>query len=440
MNKQEDTRLADMKRMFDDIPIPSSKLDDAIQAGFLKAKSTPQKRNRKKTWLTGIVAAAILLLGFFATIRSSPTFANYISAIPGMEKLVELVQHDKGMLSAVEHNYYQKLDVSQMKNGTKFSIDGVIADENGIIIFYTVHSKEKQTTVSVSSSSLDLKAKTGKQPVLASISSGYSHHARGERSHSGTLEIFYQTPLTAKELELSVKVQGDSIREDYKIPFALTKSLQEKKVYHVNKPVEIEGQKLTIQDITVYPLRVAVHLKMDPSNQKQLLEFTDMRLVDEKREVWSKIMNGLTASNISEDERIIYLQSNYFHEPKKLYLVLNKIQAINKDEKYLIVDTETEKIIKQPKANIFNGMKVEGSELLFDTNVKNNFRYGLFSEVKDGDGRDVEISSSGSEGRDDQFQRYNITIPNVKQYKNPLSIELSFFPTWIEGDVQIRVK
>src|ERR1700730_16497879 len=65
----------------------------------------------------------------------------------------------------------------------------------------------------------------------------------------------------------------------------------------------------------------------NPHNTKRILNFDDLRLVDENGTTWNKINDGETAKQISKDESIIYLQSNYFRNPKKLSLVINKIQA-----------------------------------------------------------------------------------------------------------------
>lgn len=151
----------------------------------------------------------------------------------------------------------------------------------------------------------------------------------GKTTNTGTIELSFENPLTARKFELNIKGRGDKQLESFVLQFELRKPIQEKKTYKLNKKVTIEGQKITFLDATIYPIRIAVHVKMDPNNSKKLLNFDDLRLVDENGETWNKIANGVTASKISDDEAIYYLQSNYFREPKELYLVLNKIQAVD---------------------------------------------------------------------------------------------------------------
>ncbi|MDH4615729.1 DUF4179 domain-containing protein [Brevibacillus sp. AY1] len=48
------------------------------------------------------MTASALLVGFFFSIRLSPVVAAYVSHIPGMEKLVDLIRDDKGLQRATE--------------------------------------------------------------------------------------------------------------------------------------------------------------------------------------------------------------------------------------------------------------------------------------------------------------------------------------------------
>ena len=59
-----------------------------------------------------------------------------------------------------------------------------------------------------------------------------------------------------------------------------------------------------------------------------------------KMERFGSILSGISGRGVGEFEQIIFLQSNYFEKPKELYLRINKLQALNKDEKTVIIDTE----------------------------------------------------------------------------------------------------
>ncbi|WHY87271.1 DUF4179 domain-containing protein [Neobacillus novalis] len=427
-----------LKNMYDNVQVPLDSLDEAIFAGFQKAKSEAKRKSRRKRWVFTLAAAAIILLGFFTSIRLSPAFANYITVIPGMEKLVDLIRDDKGKLLAVENDYYEKIGVSQEKNGIKLTLDGAIADENGLVLFYTLETKAKLEALQ--NKSVRLESLDGKKLDIGSISMGSSLY-KGETTNSDMFEFYFQSPLAAKELELKVSVEGTNLKEEFTLKFNLTKEIQKKKSYTLNKTVTIEGQKIKFLNADVYPLRAAVHVKMDPKNTKRILSFEDLRLVDENGETWNKISNGTVSSNISPDEFILYLQSNYFQEPKKLYLVLNKLQAIDKDEVNVVVDPKKLQILKQPKGGHLSDLRVADNYLIFNFHTEKEFHYFLFSEIKDGNGERIESGSSyKSEGNEQRDAEIGVYIPDLEKQAGPISLELTAYPSWIKGNEKIKIK
>ncbi|WP_042357084.1 DUF4179 domain-containing protein [Bacillus rubiinfantis] len=431
----------ELKNLYDNIQVPIELLDKAIFTGLEKAKAEEkQQQTRRRKWLVLSTTVAVILIGFFTSVRLSPAFAHYISAFPGMEKVIELIAADKGRMQAVENDYYQKVDVSQEKNGLKFTVDGVIADENGLVLFYTVSSKEKQTrfeTGDVQLSSLD----GGNLDLSSTLTGGVTYTDKGENSHSDMYEFYFKTPLKAKKLELKAFAKGNSQKEEFTLRFELNKELQPKKAYVINKTVEIEGQKILFEKAEVYPLRVAIHLKMDPKNTKKLLNFDDIRLVDEHGETWNKISNGITANPISADETIIYLQSNYFREPQELYLVLNKIQAVDKGEAFVVVDTKTQQIQKQPKGNHLRNLRIEGNELIFDLHTEKRFSAFPFSTIKDASGREIQSDHGFTrEGDQKGITTFGVGIPQLEKQQNQLSLELSYYPIWIKGNEKVKIK
>ncbi|WP_442598887.1 DUF4179 domain-containing protein [Neobacillus sp. D3-1R] len=440
MFKNEEEKLNEYKKMYDQIPISIESLDQAILAGFQKAKVEEKRKPSRKKWMYSLTAAAILLIGFFTSIRMSPAFADYITVIPGMEKVVELIRYDKGMMSAIENDYYQPIGAFEENKGLKVTIDGAIADESGMVLFYTLESNEKVKELYIDKAIIE--SLNGEKLDLSSISYGSSHFSQeGERSYHGTLDYFFKKPIKLGEYKLNLQLKGD-IESSYTIPFTLNKEMQTKKTYQINKTVEIEGQKMTFLTATVQPLRVAVHLKMDPNNTKKILEFKDLRLVDENGEAWNKNTNGTSASRISDDEEIIYLQSNYFRKPKELYLVMDKLQAIDKAEKYVVVDTEKQQILKQPKGEILKSVKVSGDHLDFTMKNGEDFPYFVFGKIMDGNGTEIHPETSYFSGIGEQEieKEFGVQIANLKNQKGPLSFEISFFPAWIEGKVKVKLK
>ncbi|WP_316570844.1 DUF4179 domain-containing protein [Neobacillus sp. YIM B06451] len=432
----EEEKLADYKRIVDGLPVPENLVDDAILKGFEKGRREKNKSKQRMRSLFSIAAVAVILISFFTSIRLSPAFAGYVSELPGLAKLVDLIQGDKGIIAALESEYDQEIGVSSTKDGVTFTITRAIADETGLLLFYTIDTQTERKELIIQDARL--KNTDGKKFLLGSASFGMPHYSlEGERSFTGSMDFTFQEPLEAKSFNLIVKIEG----KEHEVDFKLNKEISSKKEYTLNKTVSIEGQKITFEKVEIYPLRVAIHVKMDPNNSKRILSFDEIRLVDEHGETWNKISNGITASGgVADDKRILYVQSNYFREPRELYLIPGKIQAVDKSDAYLIVDTEKKTILKQPHPGKFSSAKVSnGNNLSIKLETEREFNYHPFGVIRDADGKEVMTDGSTKYGLEG-YSEFGISIPNLKKYKNPLSLELNFYPAWINSEEKIRIK
>jgi Family of unknown function (DUF5643)/Domain of unknown function (DUF4179) len=440
MFEKEEKQLSAIRKRYQELPVPDDQLEEAIMKGFHQAKAaSPKKKIIKRGWLPGL-AAALLLLGFLTSIRVSPAFANYVAEMPGMEKLVDLIRYDKGWISAVENDYMQPLGISQEKNGIRVTLDGAIRDERGLVVFYTVESEEKQV---LHTKSIHITDHDGEElPVSFSGSGDSSYTDEPVKSVNGTADYLFSEDLKGKEFKAEAEVKTTNGIETFEIDFKVEGPKVKKKVYPLNETVSIEGQKITFKDIAIYPLRVAIHVAFDPENSKKIFALEDLRLVDENGEAWSGIANGVAAQDIKENEKIIYLQSNYFKEPKELYLALNKVMAVDKEDAEVVINTETKEIVKQPKGDKLSGLVLNGEDLSVQVRAGEKYNHQLFAAAKDAEGRDLYGGRSFYHGSDSLYQEFGVSLSEADpaQYKNPISLELSAFPSWIEGEVKLRLE
>ena len=64
------------------------------------------------------------------------------------------------------------------------------------------------------------------------------------------------------------------------------------KEYDLNKIVEIDGQRITIKKVKVYPTRIGVDIETAIENSKTLFTFEDLRFENENGDVWAGVTNG----------------------------------------------------------------------------------------------------------------------------------------------------
>jgi hypothetical protein len=436
MFEKEEKQLQELKQHYDDIPIPTS-IDEHILKGIHRAKK--KKRYSSMKW--GSLAASLFIVILLTSIRVSPTFAGYISNIPGLEKVVELVRFDKGLISAIENDFYQEINASREHDGIKITIDGAIVDEQKMVLFYTLESD--QNIKSVFPDKISLQDENGKDIEKIGVSyGGFQDLIKGEPV-SNTLDFHFEEQNLQESLILSVKLSD--IDSTWDIPFTIDQSKYQgmKEEIVLNETVSIEGQKITFEQVTILPTRVAVELKYDKSNTKQIFAFEDLRLVDENGERWNGISNGVSASIPSDNERIIYLQSNYFKKPKELYLEFSSVRALDKGELEVVVDTASNELLKAPQDGMLSSVEKRGHDLAFSLNTSHpsdeDFHYDLLSnEYMDQTGKVFRSNSSFSSGGPDG-KEIGLVLENL-DYQGPLTFTIVDYPSRISEPVRIKIK
>ncbi|MFD1031622.1 DUF4179 domain-containing protein [Metaplanococcus flavidus] len=442
MYENEEKKLNDFKDRLQQIPLPLEAADGAIIQGLERAKREKmQKRVTRKRTLWSLAAVALLVLTLAATIRVSPAFANAVASIPGMEKFVELIQNDKGLNAVFENDYYQPIGESQTVGSATLTIDGVILDESGMNIFYTIQSAVEMEDIVIDTPVLE----NQQEIPLGGIS--YNHPVTQEDSpkiYTDILGFNFQEPMKFDSLDfiLDLKVTVDGEDFDFSMPFTVPENVEPSVTYDMHQEVEVEGQKFSVEEVTVHPLRVGIKISFDPNNTKKILQFEDMRLEDENGEVWGSILNGLSATgDIDEGEMIFYLQSNYFEAPDELYLRINKMQAVDIEDSYFLVDTDKNLLLHSPKDGRLELIQSSrtGFEMTLKIDSEDGFPYGLDRKISDTNGEPMVMQYSGLSSPQEGVQSISIGFEG-NGYANPVRVDLFAYPNYINGDVKIELK
>ncbi|WP_166462377.1 DUF4179 domain-containing protein [Psychrobacillus vulpis] len=435
MFEKEEKMLNESKKKLEQTEIPDHQINDAIQQGILKAKD--KKRKRKKTLWT-LTVAALLILTFITSIRVSPAFANAVASIPGMERFVHLIQFDKGLEAIIENEYYEPIGVSQIKDNMTFTIDGVIIDETGAEIFYTLEAPHSIKNIDYNK--IDLL--NDNRSLIGSIGYNSPRQEHPNRKVDKFSFVFVKPEqFTSNEFEITFQIERDNDKiTTFNVPFTLKNDLKNGKVYTLNQEVEMDGQKMLVKDIMVYPLRVAVNIEFEEQNDMEILQFEDMRIEDENGEVWSSIQNGTSGfGGVENKERTYFLQSNYFKEPKELYFKFDKVQSLPKEESYLLVDFGKKQVLKQPSEGKIEITNIHSNSLEMKYRpIRENHSYSLFSQGKNANGGVVEIPTQ-STWNDEEYQYSEITL-DAADIINPVKIDFVAYPNYLDGSVSIQIK
>ena len=446
MNKEE-RELEKWGSELSNLSVPSN-LDDYVRAGIERG-SRSKKSLFQSNWFRSAIAVAAVIILFMCSVRLSPAFAKSMSDVPVLSYLVHLINGDPSVQEAVKNNYIQKLGLSETHGETTITLDSMVADRHRMVIFYKVESDNKKLAPF---NPMLYGAKGKSLPVGI----GYEPSIKFENNESTLQEIDIDL-IDCKDSQLTnpvLKIQLHGQTWTFKLPYDIQKVSKQKSVYPVHQTVSLEGQKITFNSVTVYPTGIAVDVNYDPANTKQITHFDDLRLVDDQGKVYAAVKNGLVASGAADsNHQLLFLESNYFTQPKSLHLELTSARAIDKKEQDVVVSIKDKKLLRAPRDHQLSSKMISAKEQssvnrviefrinLPKTDVHQDYQM-LDLSFKDGTGKVHIIRDNANSGPDSKhpFSDIQFFIPIKESYKDPLTFHLIDYPTRIYGKVDLKLK
>ncbi|MFZ3579108.1 DUF4179 domain-containing protein [Virgibacillus sp. DJP39] len=450
MYKEEEKKLTEMMDRYENIAVPDQ-VDGYIKAGIQQAT---KRKVRTRTTVFSTLTAAVLVIFLISSIRISPVFASYVSQVPGLSSLVTLVQGDKGLESAVENSFVQVVDQSEKHNGITFNVSEVIADESRLLIFYTIESDKDIDSLTLSDVRINNEAG---ESVVGSLGFDYMIEgiAKGEKK-AGKLDVGFKEGMDLPEkIELKTNIEVGLSGEkrslldhtwEINFPVDEKKFFGNEKVYTLNETVEVENQEITIKEVTVFPTRIAVHVKFDAQNTKRLFSFDDLAIVNGNGEEWASVSNGVNAELISKNEQILYLESNFFSKPEEMYVTFSSIRALDKDRVSVVVDLKQNKLLKRPSQQLTLSDKSTSTNLVFSltrpSNLDDHTTYEIFDQMYyDHNGEKNEFKNGQLISHIGDDNTIEISLPiEAGGLDGPITLKLTDYPQRISEDIKMPIK
>ncbi|WP_409368547.1 DUF4179 domain-containing protein [Lysinibacillus sp. 38-6] len=408
------------------IDVPKDKLQQLRMDALRKVK-------REKTTKRRIVSVAIVFLcclSLLFSIRVSPTIASYVAKIPGMDAIVTAVVRDKGIKDIVDNHYYEEINVTQHKEGLSLTLQGVIADYSGFVLYYDADAPFELFLDKV-------QLFQGEDEIECGCS--FTHNVVNNTSISSSVDFGFSEPIayTSKDFKAIFHFKDrDKGNIVMTIPFTLQKDIAKEKVFTANRTVDVAGQKFTITQIRQSPLKMAVDIEVDEDNTMQILALEDIAVETESGERRGTLRNYSSIYTNHDNGKItVYLQSNYFNDPQELTLLIGAVHAVPKGEDFIEVDFGTQEVISKPDYLNWD-IAVEGQSLKiaakkWDDSVSHPFlEYALKA-----DGTVLENARS-SFSEDDE---YLYTTETFKNYDGKAKMKIDYFYNPIGEDIELKI-
>jgi hypothetical protein len=87
--------LDDLKKVYDDIEVPEN-LSEFVNISLAKGRLRMKNEKRKMAWIKGFATSVAVFTAFTISINTVPTFANSLIGVPGVGRLVKVLQFNKG--------------------------------------------------------------------------------------------------------------------------------------------------------------------------------------------------------------------------------------------------------------------------------------------------------------------------------------------------------
>ncbi|MEK5333738.1 DUF4179 domain-containing protein [Lysinibacillus sp. FSL W8-0992] len=408
------------------IDVPKDKLHQIRIDTFRKVK----REKRKKKRIVSVAIVFLCCLSLLFSIRVSPTIASYVAKIPGLEAIVLAVGRDKGIKDIVDNHYYEEINVTQNKDGLSLTLQGVIADYSGFVLYYDADAPFELFLEKV-------QLFQGEDEIECGCS--FTHNASNQTNISSSVDFSFLEPIayTSKDFKAVFHFNDkDKGNIEITIPFSLQNEIAQEKVFNANRTVDVQGQKLTIKQIRRSPLKLALDIEVDEENTMQIIALEDIAVVTESGERRETDRNRSSIyRNNSNGKFTVYLQSNYFDDSESLKLIIGAVQAVPKGEDFIEVDFATQKIISKPDYLDWD-ISVEQQSL--KTAAKkwdNRERHMFFVSALKADGTVLEFAG-GSYADDDE---YLYATETFKKYDGKAKILIDYYFNPIGQNIELKI-
>ncbi len=324
----------------------------ALEDTLARAENRLARRNRR-IWRSMSSFAASFAL-FVALVNFCMPVAYACSQVPVLRELAEAVTFSKSLTRAVDNEYVQPIDLIQTQNDITAKVEYLIVDQKQMTVFYRFLSEEY--------SYLDAETRyyeVGTTEHVGSFWGPNDHHVEMGKLQSSTVELSSgklpdRMDLTLWVYDPSAPMDTESAPEEgiwadhdvyrhHLAEFCFTLDLEpyftaQAETYPLDQTIEIDGQRLILTKMEIYPTHMRLYTKNHPENTAKItgLEYEirgDWGIVFEPED------NGIHSFGTLEQDEVVYrVDSPWFCRSDKLELAISRATIEDKDMGRLWVD------------------------------------------------------------------------------------------------------
>ncbi len=359
-------------------------------------RAVKRKKRKMRVWrsVAGMAAAFAL---FVTLVNMSSGVAYACAKIPVLRELAEAVKFSKSLTAAVENEHVQKLDIVQESGDVTVKLEYMIVDQKQVNVFYRLYSKSGVELNAVP----DVWGVNGELPPSCGFSFSGWGIANGDLRN---VKIEYTNVDVPEQFLLKLDVVNTP---DLPIdPIATFEFVLEpepiftsvSKEFVMNETVVLDGQKITIKNVEVYPTHMRINIEDDVNNTAWLKRL-DFYIVTDTGKTFEPVSNGVTATGGDTPTMVSFrADSTYFEDAKGLKLIITGAEWLTKEKEKVYLNLEKQEAEGLP----------EGVELMSAKKTEDGWMIQLCAEKREG--KDYHnILSAGDNFYDKEGNVYRIS-------------------------------
>jgi len=325
-----------------------------------KTKARARKRNIiRRTIMPPSVLISVLLMMMVA-VNISPTVAHAFERIPALRQIAAAMYFDQSLTDAIENEFIQRIDQVQTVNGITMRVEYVIVDQRQLNIFYTLDSpvyahfnswtsvlcaeEMQHLPVSITWTQLG-DYQDERRSIRRSVVNFFDNQVPGQLVMETQV-----SGLEALQMEATMPVPVSDLTEWEHIEPEITATFnfvlefdpnftEQGETFYVNTEFEIDGQRLTVTTVEIYPTHMRVNFSADPANTAWLISL-DFYAENERGSHFGAISSGIRAFGAYGTRMMAshVLHSPFFAESERLTLFIEQAEWLDKDMERVRVD------------------------------------------------------------------------------------------------------
>lgn len=425
-------------------------------------------RAERRRWLKPLIGVTGTAAAFVLLVNSSVTFALAVSRVPIVRELVEAVAFDPSLKAAVAHDYVQLVGDTYTKDGVTVTIEYLIADPMNVSVFYSLSDEQGRELELVpdlfdaKGNSLSVSATFGEERIEENESEkglfdtirGYLsldkvqktlYNWRLHASKEGVIQTQMQLKVEVRNLEHWKDAEWNAVDEPeaqesrapeamFTLDIPLTiepQFLKSGRVFPVNQTVDVLGQKLTIDEIAIYPSNTRIIWHTDPENDAWLT-YLPFYLTDEHGNRVDGIRNGIsgTGKDRGYGGGTVWLDSAWYDTAEHLTLHLDDAVIVPKDQDTVLLQ-EDGRLIGLPDYihQITSGPYWEANTVCIQTDKGTyHTNTSAFDGYVDADGQTDSFGSISTFVTSEAENTFTNSYPMPQGVRYPLTLFVDFAP------------